>query len=505
MASAWCWSCLSRLRPTPRAVLNPPSAIPRLTSAPFHSSAVQYAPPLKKKSNSMTQLKYRQGQTLRRKKKKHVEKARPPAPGERKALRKRIVLSNPNALEVDGMQELSAETMIDARLRGSVLGLPVPMLDQLRAVQAFKPKQGWSIFRRPGTIMRRDTLEMGRAFDKITGGDAPEKGKVIKKVLTGMKGSGKTVHLLQAMAMGFLKKWVVITIPEARDLVSGDTAYVPVEGTKPTQYIQPGATSDLLKRTVEANREVLSGLKVSQKHAGLSGLKPTSTLEDLAKLGFQDPAVAWPVFQALWTELTATAAAPGMEKDFQPRPPMLVALDGLAHWMQDSAYRDIDFKLIHAHDLVFVKHFLSLLREGQASMKNGGMVLYSTSTSNNPSIYALEVGLDQLAARQAGISPTSADYPSAEAYSNADPRVLEFFKPIEGKEPQMELQTLGGLTREETRGYLEYFARSGLLREPVNDHWVGEKWSMSGGGIIGELEKLGRHVRNTAIPTPQTN
>lgn len=165
----------------------------------------------------MTPLKYRQGQTLRRKKKKTVERARPPAVGERKAMRKRIVLSNPNAFEVEGMQDLSPETMVDARLRGSVVGLPIPMLDQLRAVEAFKPKQGWSIFRRPGTIMRRDTLEMGRLFEKISGdGDAPEKGKVVKKIITGLKGSGKTVHLLQAMTMGFLKKWVVISVPDGR-------------------------------------------------------------------------------------------------------------------------------------------------------------------------------------------------------------------------------------------------------------------------------------------------
>jgi hypothetical protein len=35
--------------------------------------------------------------------------------------------------------------MVDSRLRGTVLGLPVPMIDQLRAVQAFKPKQGWTL------------------------------------------------------------------------------------------------------------------------------------------------------------------------------------------------------------------------------------------------------------------------------------------------------------------------------------------------------------------------
>ena len=102
MASSWCWSCLSRLRATskPRAILPPPSVTPRVTTASFHSSAVQYANPTKKKG-TLVAVKYRQGQTLRRKKKKTTERARPPAVGERKALRKRIVLSNPSALEVE--------------------------------------------------------------------------------------------------------------------------------------------------------------------------------------------------------------------------------------------------------------------------------------------------------------------------------------------------------------------------------------------------------------------
>lgn len=141
------------------------------------------------------------------------------APGERKAMRKRIVLSNPNALEVEGMNDLSVETMVDSRLRGTVLGLPLPMIDQLRAVQAFKPKQGWSIFRRPGTVLRRDTIEMGRLFEEISGEtENSKKGKVVKKIINGTKGSGKSVHLLQAMAMGFLKNWVVITVPDGEYL-----------------------------------------------------------------------------------------------------------------------------------------------------------------------------------------------------------------------------------------------------------------------------------------------
>lgn len=236
----------------------------------------------------------------------------------------------------------------------------------------------------------------------------------------------------------------------------------------------------------------------------MESLKANSSLKDLAQLGFHDAALSWPVFQALWTELTATSAAQGVAGEFQARPPMLVTVDGLAHWMTETAYRAADYSTIHPQDLAFVNHFLSILKGGKASLNNGGILLYATSTSNNPASYSLEVALDQLAARRDGVSPTSVDYPSPEAYSGADARVLELFKPVpvSGKETGLELQTLGGLTRDETRGFMEYFAQSGLLRENINERWVGEKWSLSGGGIIGELEKLGRHVSAPAKPTP---
>lgn len=110
------------------------------------------------------------------------------------------------------MLELSRETMVDSRIRGSMLSLPMPMVTQLRALQAFKPSQGWSLFRRPAVVLRRETLELGRLFENMT--DGAEKGKVVKRILTGKRASGKSVHLLQAMAMAILKKWVVISIPE---------------------------------------------------------------------------------------------------------------------------------------------------------------------------------------------------------------------------------------------------------------------------------------------------
>lgn len=283
-------------------------------------------------------------------------------------------------------------------------------------------------------------------------------------------------------------------------MVISHTAYAPLPGTNPIQYVQKDATSALLQRTVLANKEVLSGLRISQEHPELASLvRPNMNLEELARLGVQDASIAWPVFQALWSELTATEPKVN-EKNFKPRPPILVTVDGLAHWMKESKYRSAEFEPIHAHDLIFVKHFLSLLEPGgqRPTLPNGGLLLYATTASNNPTVYTFEVALKQLAARQSGVDPSSPEFPRLDPYANADERVLKLLnatKPQSPKEGALEVQTLGGLSRDEARGFMEYFARSGILREKVTEEWVGEKWSLAGGGIIGEMEKLGRRLR----------
>ena len=68
------------------------------------------------------------------------------------------------------------------------------------------------MFRRPGTLVRRETLELARLVEKIEDGE--EKGKTVRKIVAGARGTGKTVYLLQAITMAFLKNWVVITVPE---------------------------------------------------------------------------------------------------------------------------------------------------------------------------------------------------------------------------------------------------------------------------------------------------
>ncbi|KAI9814793.1 MAG: 37S ribosomal protein S23 mitochondrial [Pycnora praestabilis] len=406
--------------------------------------------------------------SLRIKKKVVVKSGRPPAPGERKALRKRIVLSNTNALEVKGMEDLDKETMVDHNSRCQTLGLPGPVVDQLRAVEAFKTTQGWGMFRRPGMLMRNESIEIGKILQSI---DTEDKGRTVRKVFTGNMGNGKSMMMLQSMAMAFVRGWIVISIPEGQDLTIGHTEYSPLPNTKPPQYVQKTYTAQFLSQIFKANQPILSTLRLSQKHDLPIPLQSNISLDRLADLGARDPDIAWPVFEALWAELTALTTVQ------HNRPPLLLALDGLSHAMRVTAYRAADSSFIHAHDLVLIRHFLTYL-SGTKTLPNGGAILAATSGSNNPSTPSLTLALRQQEARAAG----NTDIPQASPFETIDQRVMDSLKNVE-------VSRLKGLSREEARGLMEYYAASGVLRQTVNEQLISEKWTLAGGGIVGELER----------------
>lgn len=218
-----CWRCLSRI---------PTRNLPFYSIIPQHSAAfntlrgIEHKKHFDQKNAGGKSSPPKRGTRNFRPKKTRVttEKGRRPLPGERKSMRKRIVLSNSNALVIEGMQDISAESIVDAQLQGLVLGIPRPLIERLLAVEAFKPTQGWSLFRRPGTLIRKETVQYGKLFEEMSKDGEKQS---LRRVLVGEKGSGKTVMLLQAMAMAFLKDWVVINIPD---------------GTNPIAYYLPSAS-----------------------------------------------------------------------------------------------------------------------------------------------------------------------------------------------------------------------------------------------------------------------
>lgn len=201
----------------------------------FTSTSVQYKSPLNQKKGVAVTAK--KGGNLRLKKKARVRDSRPPEPGERKAIRKRIVISNTNALEVAGLGELNPTTMRRyTEMYGQVMSLPAAVQDQLRTVEAFKVGQGWGFFRTPACLFRQEAVQVAAWMDLIQGRRSSDldtiassssakvnvkQGGHVRRLVIGERKAGKSVLLLQAMSHAFLREWIVINIPE------GNSCYPP--------------------------------------------------------------------------------------------------------------------------------------------------------------------------------------------------------------------------------------------------------------------------------------
>lgn len=546
MSSSICRRCLQRAA-RPLDALPPPSRAPSL--APFSTTSARAATPPKKKPGAAKPAA-RQGTTLRLTKNRRAVSGRPPAPGERKAIRKRVVLSNSNALEVPHLDDLTqdgAQPEVLRRMQGQVLGLADDTVAALGALAAFKPTQAWSLFRRPATLVRAETVDMAERLH-----NADKMQQTDRRVLSGSKGSGKSVLVLQGLAMAQLKGWVIIHFPEARDITIAHTAYRPEQTADgETIYVQPHYVAQLLSTVINANRSVLDRLRLGQRHQLPVPVQANISLTRLAEIGASDAELAWPIWQALLSELTAPSQP---KKDGLNRPPVFVSMDGVEHIMRPSAYLDAEAKLIHAHELAISRDFASLLA-GKIALPNGGVVLASTSASSKPATptfdhilaakdaekyvsqilalrnnireqahKAIESGqqqqdidfsvipedvisqmpdlltaaYNQIMSGVTKLQGVHTNYTLTDLVSDLDslkisPPKWDPYMPLDEKVADVmetvTVQKLHGLSKEEARGVMEYYARSGIMRATLTDNLISERWTVAGGGIIGELEK----------------
>ncbi|KAG6027177.1 hypothetical protein E4U41_001036 [Claviceps citrina] len=445
----------------PMLLASPRAAAAAATAAaPFSTSALlAVAPPptVKSRRDLPKQVK----KTF--KKKTSFVPVKKPNQGERRAFRKRIQLSNNSALPVEGFEDLGPAGLADPASAGRMVAIPGHVVDQLRALEAFKTTQTWGLFRRPHFLVRGQTVELvGMMVASV------DKKEALKCVLTGSKLSGKSLVLLQAMTYGLMNEWVVLHVPEGQDLTNGNTEYSPIDGrTKPMQFSQPVYCLKLLQNVHKANKAVLEKLPLRQDWSRLSSQlnKTGGTLADLV-LSAKESEYAWPTLEALWSELRQ----PG-------RPPVLLALDGLAHLNKMSEYRDPSFNQVHAHDLALVRLFTDAL-SGKTELPNGGAVVAATSDNNTQYHPSQELVLSQLEAGQAG-----REIPAPDPYErNYDDRVYDALK-------NSHVLRVGGLSKDEARVLMEYWGASGMLRSALTSQTVAEKWALGGHGIVGEMER----------------
>jgi small subunit ribosomal protein S29 len=115
-------------------------------------------------------------------------------------------------------------------------------------------------------------------------------------------------------------------------------------------------------------------------------------------------------------------------------------------------------------------------------LPNGGIVLGATSNSDFVLCPPLDVGIEMGEARAK--TPQS------------NPAVSDFWNPLQRIDQRvmdicsnLDTLRLEGVSKEEAKSIIEYWAFNGLVRDRLADSWIGEKWTMSGGGVLGELEK----------------
>lgn len=222
MSSPNCWRCL--LRPSTAAPSSPASPrhmvlLPMSTIIPATSTTATATIPTSAAPFSTTARPQaaagghqRTGKRMslsKFKKPKEIVRGKTPLPGERKAWRKRIVLSNNNAVPVHGAPRLDPESMVAPASAGRVFKVPEDTIDQLRASEAFKSSQTWGLFHSPHVLVRPETVNICGRMKEMS-----SKGETLRMVISGEKAAGKSMVLLQAMANAFLNGWIVINIPE---------------------------------------------------------------------------------------------------------------------------------------------------------------------------------------------------------------------------------------------------------------------------------------------------
>jgi small subunit ribosomal protein S29 len=68
-------------------------------------------------------------------------------------------------------------------------------------------------------LVTEDSWNLGKIMEDLgsnSHGNGDSSSNSIRRVISGQRKSGKSVLLLQAMAMAILRKWVVINIPECK-------------------------------------------------------------------------------------------------------------------------------------------------------------------------------------------------------------------------------------------------------------------------------------------------
>lgn len=280
-----------------------------------------------------------------------------------------------------------------------------------------------------------------------------------------------------------------LTYFTAQDFVLDHFAYATAENKadelEDQMYDQNTLACAILGRMAASNNAVLSKLTPTPSMADQlpTEVKGLKTLQAICKAGEEATRSGASILTYILAELT--------QPNDQYRPPVMITVDGLDHWMTLTKYRNADLNPIHAHQFTFINTFLNLLFSSKSSLASGGIILGARSASNPPSVPAFDLLLRQLTALNEGTKPNDPTFPLPGAYQYLDPKPLNLLDPA----ANTRIMHLEGLSKTECKMLMEYFVLSGILKEDLTRDNIAEKWAMSGNGNVGQLCALGARAR----------
>lgn len=217
----------------------------------------------------------------------------------------------------------------------------------------------------PATVVRKATLDIVKSLEDGKAGDSKE----ARYMITGERGAGKSMLLLQAVAYALESGWIVFYQPTATRWVDSSTQFAYNE--KKMMFDQPEAAVDMLQKLLAVNRKRLSQIKLeSAVELADATVKAGEGLDKLVEHGLkEDTKTAIATLDAVLDILSN-----------QTQFPVLFAIDEVQALFRTSKYRRPDYKFLEAYHLGVPRMALEYL-SGARELKRGA-VLTATALSH---------------------------------------------------------------------------------------------------------------------------
>ncbi|WVQ82875.1 hypothetical protein IAT38_005011 [Cryptococcus sp. DSM 104549] len=228
-----------------------------------------------------------------------------------------------------------------ARMRPEFIGKPATfskgVTDKLK-VFGIPPKIDTELANGGGaaSVLREATVDLVSRMEKAKDGSS----KDARYILTGEKGSGKSMLLLQAVSCALTSGWIVLYIPRATTLVDSSSHYVHNPETQ--VFDQWQSAQSILTKLVATNGDKLEHVKLAEQiDLGRNRVFAAGkSVRDVAQAGVGDVRVA---VKALDSVISALEA--------QTQYPVLWAIDEAQALFAPTMYRAPDFTPLEPYHL----------------------------------------------------------------------------------------------------------------------------------------------------------